>query len=158
MLAPAEVVVTDTAADVALVRMQYKTAIPYTARLNLEAKEPIPADILTSVGLVSGTNLTGWRTDIKGQARIDLATFTHRGPQGDPRVFTVTTKPPEFGRSGGGLFRPDGSLVGVAVGRLRINDRPEVGVFASLASIRRLVRENHLEETIAGHENQEPAR
>ncbi len=147
-LVPAEIVAADNAADVALVLMHARTALPFVARLDLEANEPAPADILTSVGLVSGTDLTGWRTDIQGQVRIDLATFTHRGSPGDPRVFTVTTKAPEFGRSGGGLFRPDGSLVGVAVGRLKLNSLPEVGVFASMQSIRRLVRANHLEQTV----------
>jgi S1-C subfamily serine protease len=149
-LVPADRIAADDAADVALVRMHDRAAVPFVARLDLDAKEPGPADILTSIGVVSGKDLTGWRTDIQGQARIDLTSFIHRGKPGDARIFTVTTKPPEFGRSGGGLFRPDGSLVGIAVGRLRINDAPEIGVFASMESIRKLVRENRLEATLSG--------
>lgn len=144
-LVPAARVAADEAADVALIRMLDRAPAPYVARLDLAAREPGPDDILTSIGVVSGKDLTGWRTDVQGQARIDLTHFTHRGQPGDARNFTITTKPPEFGRSGGGLFRADGILVGVAVGRMRINDEPEIGVFASMESIREIVRESRLE-------------
>lgn len=147
-LAPAEIVAADPPADVAFVRVKDIAPMPYVAHLDLNAGEPAKQEILTSIGVVGGKDLTGWRTDIYGQALIDLPLLTKRGQPGDPRAFTVTIKPPEFGRSGGALFRADGDVVGVAVGRLRINEGPEIGVFASMASIRKLAAANQLETAL----------
>jgi S1-C subfamily serine protease len=144
-LAPAEVLASDPNADVALVRVPRLAGLPYVARVARDSVEPEPKGVFTSIGVVGGQELTGWRTDVQGSARIDLPSFTGRGTRGDPRLFTITTKPPEFGRSGGALFRPDGSIVGVCVGRLQPSNGPTVGVFASLESIHKLIRDNGVE-------------
>lgn len=139
-LVPAELMSADASADVAVVRIVGGAPLPYVAHIDMGSSEPRRDEILTSIGVVSGTDLTGWRTDLKQSLRIDLSRFTKRGRPGDARRFTITTKPPEFGRSGGGLFRPDGTVVGVCVGRLSIDHGPEVGVFASMESIRNVLR------------------
>ena len=82
-------------------------ALPFVARLDPEADEPTRGDLLTSVGIDRGLHLTTWQTTIEGSAMVDLK----KG--GGARRFTVTTRPPEHGRSGGGLFRQDGAVVGV---------------------------------------------
>jgi S1-C subfamily serine protease len=142
-LVAAEVIAADLNADVALLRAPRLAGLPFVARVANDTVEPEPKGVFTSIGVVGGKELTGWRTDVQGSARIDLPKFTGRGTPGDARLFTITTKPPEFGRSGGGLFRADGSIVGVCVGRLQIHSEPAtvVGVFASLESIRKVLRD-----------------
>jgi S1-C subfamily serine protease len=146
-LVPAEVVAADPPADVALVRIRGMVSLPYVARLDLDAPDPRPGDILTSIGVDRATELIGWRTDIQGIAKLDLAALTGEGEPGDPRPFIITTKPSVSGRSGGGLFRRDGGLAGVCVGRVTTDRGETVGAFASCESIRRLFQQNQLELT-----------
>lgn len=142
-LVPARVVAADTAADVALVRITGMVALPYVARFDPDAKDPEARDVLTSVGIDRTLFLTRWRTTAQGTAMVDI------GRGGGPRRFIVVTRYPEHGRSGGGLFRGDGTLVGVCVGQLTLrNGEPKVGIFASTESIHHLLRENGLDGTL----------
>jgi hypothetical protein len=73
------------------------------------------------------------------------STLVDIGKGGGARPFTVTTRPPEHGRSGGGLFRADGTVIGSCTGRFDLKPGQKVGLFATMTSIRRLIRENGLE-------------
>jgi S1-C subfamily serine protease len=140
-LVAATVEATDAAADVALVRIRGMTALPFVARLDPEADEPAKGDVLTSVGIDRGLHLTTWPTTIQGSAMVDLK----KG--GGARRFTVTTHPPEHGRSGGGLFRADGAVVGVCTGFFELKPGQKAGVFAAVASIRPMLRGHGIEPT-----------
>jgi S1-C subfamily serine protease len=141
-LVPATVVVADAGADVALLRIRGMTALPFVARLEPTAEEPAKAEVLTSVGIDRGLHLTTWRTTVQGSALIDL------GKGGGARPFTVTTRPPEHGRSGGGLFRSDGAVVGVCTGFFELKPGQDVGVFAAGASIRQMLRGQDVEKAL----------
>jgi S1-C subfamily serine protease len=141
-LVPATVEATDPAADVALVRIRGMTALPFVARLDPEADEPARGDVLTSVGIDRGLHLTAWQTTIQGSAMVDLK----KG--GGARRFTVTTRPPEHGRSGGGLFRRDGAVVGVCTGFFESKPGQHLGVFAAVASIRQMLRAQGIEKAV----------
>ena len=139
-LVPATVVAIDIAADVAVVRITGMVALPHVARFDPRAEEPAKGDLVTSVGIDRTLFLTRWRTTTEGTAMIDI------GQGGGPRRFIVTTHYPEHGRSGGGLYRGDGAVIGVCVGQ--INPRPgqpRTGIFASVESIRRLLHDNGLD-------------
>src|SRR5262249_48122092 len=126
-LLPATVVGSDPASDVALLRVRGMVALPFVAPFDPRADEPAKGEVLTSVGIDRTLFLTRWQTTVLGSAQIDI------GQGGGPRRFTVTGKFPEHGRSGGGLFRPDGTVVGVCTGQLSIKTgQPKVGVFASV--------------------------
>lgn len=133
-LLDATIVAADADTDVALVRVRGMVALPYAARLDPSAAEPAKGEVLTSVGIDRTLHLTLWKTAVEGSARIDL----EKG--GGPRRFTVTLRAPEHGRSGGGLFRDDGTVVGVCTGQLRAGTGPRNGAFASVESIRDLLR------------------
>jgi S1-C subfamily serine protease len=141
-LVPATVEAADAAADIALVRIKGMTALPFVARLDPEADEPARGDVLTSVGIDRGLHLTAWRTTIQGSAMVDLK----KG--GGARRFTVTTRPPEHGRSGGGLFRQDGAVVGVCTGFFESKPGQHLGVFAAVASIRQVLRGRGIEPAV----------
>jgi len=138
-LVPATVAATDPGGDVALLLIRSLNALPFVARFDLEAAEPKRGEVLTSVGVDRGLHLTRWQTTIEGPAVVDI----RKG--GGAQPFVVTTRPPEHGRSGGGLFRPDGTVIGSCTGRFDLKPGQKVGLFASMASIRRLIRENGLE-------------
>jgi S1-C subfamily serine protease len=139
-LVPASVVATDPAADVAVVRITGMVALPHVARFDPGAEEPAPGDVLSSVGIDRTRFLTRWRTKVQGAALIDMS------QGGGSRRFIVTTRYPEHGRSGGGLYRGDGAVVGVCIGQLNLRPgQPKVGIFASVESIRRLLHENGLD-------------
>lgn len=161
-LVPATVAAIDPGADVALVLIRGMTALPFVAKFDLEAGEPKRGEVLTSVGVDRGLHLTRWQTTIQGPALVDIRKgggAPGRAPgvrkRGDPalvdigkwgeRLFTVTTRPPEHGRSGGGLFRADGTVIGSCTGRFDLKPGQKVGLFATMTSIRRLIRENGLE-------------
>ena len=57
---------------------------------------------VTSVGIDLGERLSSWRTRVEGVGWFRLE------KQDEDRPFLITSKPPEHGRSGGGLFSPDG--------------------------------------------------
>lgn len=140
---PAEVAAQDVVGDVAVVRVRARRMLPYVARIAPLAEAPAPSDLVTSVGVDADAPLTGWLTDVQGTARLDIGT-------GGVSRFLITTRAPDPGRSGGGLFRPDGALVGVCVGRIEPqDDRPARGVFASLESIHALLRAGGLERRSA---------
>jgi S1-C subfamily serine protease len=141
-LVKAKVVATDPDGDVALVRITRMTALPFVARLDPGATEPAQGELLTSVGIDRGLHLTSWHTTIQGALMIDM----HKG--GGPRRFTVTTRPPEHGRSGGGLFRSDGTVVGVCTGHFENQPGERLGAFAALATIRILVHAQGLDKTV----------
>lgn len=129
------VVARDPAGDVALVKVTGMVALPHVARFDPDAASPRPGELVTSVGIDRGLHLTRWQTGVQGTAVIDI----HQGGDG-ARPFTVVTRFPELGHSGGGLFRADGTIVGVCTGQLSIRPgTPKVGVFASFESVRRLL-------------------
>jgi S1-C subfamily serine protease len=138
----ATLVASDSASDVALLRIKGMVALPYVARLKREAGEPAKGEVLTSVGIDRTLHLTQWKTTVEGAAVIDI----RQG--GGARPFLVTTRWPDHGRSGGGLFRADGMVVGVCTGQLHIKNNKTTGLFASVESIHRLVREQGLEDAV----------
>ncbi|MDX2039511.1 MAG: serine protease [Isosphaeraceae bacterium] len=139
----ARVVARDPAADVALVRIKGMTALPFVARLDLDTPTPERGTAVVSVGIDRGTDLNSWSSQVRGSIQLDM----DRG--GGNRPFLITSTPPEVGRSGGGLFRAaDGLVIGVCVGRVEVREGRRVGVFASGASIRRLLQESGLLDTV----------
>jgi hypothetical protein len=95
------------------------------------------------VGIDRGLHLTTWQTTIQGTLMIN----TGKG-RGGPRSFTVTSRPPEHGRSGGGLFRGDGAVVGVCTGHFENKPGQRLGAFAAMAGIRSLIREQALDQAV----------
>jgi S1-C subfamily serine protease len=139
-LVPATLVAADTAADVAVVRVAGMVALPHVARFDPGAREPAEGDVLTSVGIDRTLFLRRWQTTARGTAMVDI------GKGGGSRRFILTTRYPDHGRSGGGLYREDGAVVGVCVGQLSLRaGEPKVGLFASMESIRRLLHDNGLD-------------
>ncbi len=140
---PARVVALDKAADLAVIRVAGFEAMPYVARIAPGAGEPPRGEAVVSVGIDLGETLASWGSRVFDYARIDM------GNGGGPRPFLLVEKPPEHGRSGGGLFTTDGTVVGVCVGRAEIIRGKRFGVFASSESIRRILREHDLEAAVA---------
>jgi S1-C subfamily serine protease len=150
----AEVAARDAAADLAVLRIGHMKRLPYVARLAPEAAEPAPGTVVISVGIDLGVHLSSWHARV---AEIDRFVLEN---QTEERPFVITTRPPEHGRSGGGLFLQSGALVGVCIGRAvatrqtpnrdheRERERERIGIFAAAASIHRLLREHDLEETV----------
>ncbi len=129
---PAQVIQADAEADVALVIVSGLARLPFLA-LPLDTQVEVKAgEHVISVGIDKGEKLQSWEARVKGQ--VDL----NRG-DGKTRPFLVTDKAPQHGRSGGGLFRDDGRLIGVCVGRVDMQGNSAVGIFASTESIRRLL-------------------
>lgn len=134
---PGEIVAADPEADVALVRLKGLTTLPYLATLVSSDEEPRPGQRVTSVGIDLGQKLLGWESRIRGIVQLNR----DGEAADDARPYLVTEKAPEHGRSGGGLFQADGTLVGVCVGRVEFAGNRAVGLFASTASIHRLLAE-----------------
>jgi S1-C subfamily serine protease len=141
-LVPATVELCDADSDVALVRIKGMVRLPFVARLDLDADEPAPGAILTSVGIDRGLHLTTWHTSIQNARMVDV------GKGGGPRRFTITSRPPDHGRSGGGLFRSDGAVVGICTGYFGGTRGQQFGVFAAMASIRTLLQRQALEKMV----------
>lgn len=134
---------TDSAADLAIVRLKGLPALPYVARLAVGDDTPARGALLTSVGIDRGSRLTSWDTRLRSIVWLAL-----EGERAD-RPFFITEHPPEHGRSGGGLYAANGGLIGVCVGRVEGKKKaPTVGLFASADSIRRLLRDHDLEATL----------
>ena len=143
-LVPGRVVASDRGTDVAVVRVRGMVALPFVAKFDPKAEEPARGDIMTSVGIDRALHLTRWQTTVQRSSKIDIK------QGGQPAIFNITTRAPEHGRSGGGLFRDDGAVVGVCTGQLDSRKgEPKLGIFASVASIRRLLEENGIEVVAA---------
>jgi S1-C subfamily serine protease len=128
----------DTAADLAIVRIDKMTALPYVARLARNKPDPAADSILTSIGIDLGKKLTSWNTRLVETVSVEI------NHSREPRPFLITEKIPEHGRSGGGLFQGNGELVGVCVGHAELVKGRRMGVFASPESIRLLLDDHKL--------------
>jgi hypothetical protein len=146
----AAIVAVDRAADLAVLRIGSMKRLPFVARLAPVGDEPVRGTVVTSVGIDLGERLSSWLAHVEGVEWFVLETQKHERP------FLITSRPPEHGRSGGGLFLPGGELAGVCIGRVEVTRKERVGVFASIASIRRLLRDHDLEETVARSETLVP--
>jgi len=135
---PATLAAADTAGDLAILRIEKMTALPYAARLARNSQVPSPDSVLTSIGIDLGKKLTSWNTRLVETVAIEL------NDNREPRPFLITEKIPEHGRSGGGLFQGNGELVGVCVGHAELVKGRRMGVFASPESIRLLLDDHKL--------------
>jgi S1-C subfamily serine protease len=133
----------DAAADLAILRIEQIDALPYVARLAPGDDELPLESLVTSVGIDLGTRLTSWSSRL-----VETLWFELNDSQ-DERLFFITAKAPEHGRSGGGLFLASGELVGVCVGHAELVQGRRMGVFASRESIRQLLHDHHLTSIIA---------
>ncbi len=140
---PARVVALDKAADLAVLRVTGFEAMPFVARIAPGPGEPPRGEAVVSVGIDLGETLASWGSRVFDYAKIDM------GNGGGSRPFLLVEKPPEHGRSGGGLFTTDGTVVGVCVGRAEVVRGRRFGVFASSESIRRILREHDLDAAVA---------
>jgi S1-C subfamily serine protease len=145
----ARVVAIDRSADLAVLRIDHMKRLPYVARLARGVEDPERGTVVTSVGIDLGEHLSSWLAHVEGVDWFKLE------KQEEERPFLITSRPPEHGRSGGGLFLPTGELAGVCIGRVDVKAKrgADVGIFASGASVRRLLRDHDLEETIARSES-----
>lgn len=132
----------DAAADLAIVRIEKMTALPFVARLTHDDEEPPPDSVVTSIGIDLGLKLTHWTSRL-----VETVTF-ELNDSGSARPFLITEKIPEHGRSGGGLFLANGDLVGVCVGHSELVKGRRMGVFAAGESIRRLLDDHQLTAAI----------
>lgn len=134
---PAEIIAFDDDTDVAFVKLRGLVALPHVARVALDLPAVPRGEVVTSLGIDHNAHLLRWEAKVVGLSQVDAG----QGPDGS-RSFLVTDQAPELGRSGGGLFRADGTLVGICVGRVDYEDhRPPHGLFAPGSSIRSLARE-----------------
>jgi S1-C subfamily serine protease len=142
----AAVAATDPAADLAILRIQNIGALPYVARLSLSQSEPAPESLVTSIGIDLGTKLTSW------SSRLVETLWFELNNNEDERLFLITARAPEHGRSGGGLFLAGGELVGVCIGHAELVRGQRMGIFASGESIRQLLLDRRLAAVIARSE------
>lgn len=140
---PADIVAVDVEADVALIRLPGLAKLPFVARMADISDEPRPGEHVASYGIDLGEHLNSWETKVRGLIRLN------RGGDGKARPFLVTEKAPEHGRSGGGLFRDDGRVIGVCVGRIEMAGSKPVGLFASPSSVRKLLADPEARAAIA---------
>ena len=143
-----EVAAEDRSADVAVVRVRGKEAMPFVARLTAPGDEPDTGAAVTSIGVDGGAKLESWRTRVRDVSWFSMG----HDPAADPRPFLITEKAPVPGRSGGGLFLEDGRLSGVCVGRIERPRGRAWGVFAAPESVRLLLRDHDLETSVARSE------
>jgi S1-C subfamily serine protease len=143
-------VATDPAADIAVLRLRNMVALPYVARLGSEDDQPRTTTDVTSVGIDMGSKLSSWRTRL-----VDIFWF-ELDDSGDERPFLVTARIPEHGRSGGGLFDADGTLVGVCVGHAPMVQGKRMGVFSSVESVRELLRKQELASVVSRSDARHP--
>ena len=138
----AEQVAVDNLADLAILRLRDMIALPFVARLAPDDFEPASNTGLTSVGIDLGAKLSSWNTQL-----VEILWF-ELNDSGTDRPFLVTTRIPEHGRSGGGLFDSSGTLVGVCVGHAELVKGKRMGVFSSIENVRQLLREHELTSVI----------
>ncbi|WP_435009699.1 S1 family peptidase [Tundrisphaera lichenicola] len=124
----------DPATDLAVLEIRGQLALPYVAKMARGDFPPAPGTVVTSIGFDLGQKLIGMTTTVRAIEQIDL------GKGGGHRRFLVTENPPEHGRSGGGLFRTDGALVGVCTAKAEFDKGVVKGVFTTLGNIKALLR------------------
>ena len=141
----AEIVASERACDLAVLRVNVRQALPYVARVELDDRDLDPGTGVTSFGFDGGKALSVWESFITAIVTLDLK----RG--GGPRFFLTTAKPPLEGRSGGGLYRQANlALAGVAVGRALLSQiNVKFGVFASSRDLRDLLARRGLDRVLA---------
>ncbi len=140
----ATLVARDKDADLAILRVRGELAFPYVAQLAGGDASPANGTEVLTLGFDKGERLIGFGTRIKTVERFDM------GHGGGDRAFLVTEDPPEVGRSGGGLFRGDGTLVGVCVARAELEKGRKLGLFAPLQNVKALIRtDQNLGQTLA---------
>lgn len=143
----------DADADVAILRVRGLPALPYHARIEPGTAPPDPGTVVTSLGYDHGERLGGWTTRFRKTTRLNME--KGRGE----RPFLLTDHPPEFGRSGGGLYREDGALVGVCVGRVSFGPKKTLGLFSPVANVHRLLAAHpDLAESVARSQGEMLAR
>ena len=142
----AAVAAIDRAADLAVLRVEGLGALPYVARLAPPRREPLVDSTVTSLGIDLGKHLSSWSTLLVEALWFEL------NDNREERLFFITARAPEHGRSGGGLFLPDGALVGVCIGHAELIPGRREGVFASSESIRRLLVHHDLTPVVARSE------
>jgi S1-C subfamily serine protease len=147
---PATIVARDPAMDLAILLIRKQLSFPYVARIASGVAPPPKGTAVTTIGFDKGEQLIGFSTKVRSVERIDL----DRG--GGVRSFVVTEDPPEIGRSGGGLFRTDGALVGVCVGRVELVNGRIFGIFTTLANIKAMIRANEDVATSMARANARP--
>ncbi len=130
----AAVVARDAGADLAILKVPGGVEFPYASQVGRGDATPPVGSPVTSIGFDKGARLVGFATRVRSVDRVDL------GKGGGMRPFLITDDPPEVGRSGGGLFRADGVLVGVCVGRIEMSKQATRGLFSTLANIKALIR------------------
>jgi S1-C subfamily serine protease len=128
----------DSAADLAVLRIENMRALPYVARLAPGNAAPVADTLVSSFGIDLGTELAAWSSRV-----VKTLNFEFNG-SGESRPFLITDKIPEHGRSGGGLFLANGELVGVCVGHAELVEGRRMGIFASRESIRHLLDDHKL--------------
>jgi S1-C subfamily serine protease len=142
----AELAAIDAAADLAILRIEGLADLPYVARLAAPRRLPAIDSIVTSIGIDLGTRLSSW------SSRLVEVLWFELNDSRDERLFFITARPPEQGRSGGGLFLPGGELVGVCIGHTELVRGRRMGVFASWESIHHLLIDHGLDAVIARSE------
>jgi S1-C subfamily serine protease len=142
----ASVAAVDTAADLSVVRIGKAAALPYVARFTRDQDEPPPDTTVTSIGIDLGRKLTHWDSRLVEIVKFEL------NDSRTARPFLITEKIPQHGRSGGGLFLTSGDLVGVCIGHSELVRGKRVGVFAAAESIRRLLDDHDLADTVSRSE------
>jgi S1-C subfamily serine protease len=140
----------DSGTDLAVLRIDGLTALPFVARLALERQDPPGESIVTSVGIDLGVKLGSWTTRLLETRRFEL------NDNGAAHPFLLTAHRPEHGRSGGGLFLPSGELLGVCIGHTEITDGHSVGVYSAWESIHRLLDDHGLAVIVALSESRRP--
>ncbi len=138
----------DRAADLAILRIVDLEALPYVARLShsRSRREPVVDSTVVSIGIDLGRQLSGW------SSRLVEALWFELNDNREERLFLITARPPENGRSGGGLFLTDGELVGVCIGHAELVRGRRQGVFASRESILQLLDASDLTRVLARSE------
>ena len=130
------VIARDLEADLAILRIRGQLAFPYVARIARGVAPPAIGTKVTTIGFDKGAKLIGFSTRVRSVAKLDFE------KSGVFRPFVVTDDPPVVGRSGGGLFLADGSLVGVCIARADHPEGQTLGLFSTLGNVRQLIEEN----------------
>ena len=129
----ASIAARDRDTDLAILRVGGQLEFPYVARIAPGNRSIAPGTPVTSIGFDRGERLIGFPTRVKQVERVDM----DRG--GGDRAFLITEHPPEVGRSGGGLYLKDGTLIGVCLARAQLKPGPTLGMYSTVSSVRRLL-------------------